>query len=103
MPELLRNVLLKHLNHDREPATLRLADQQVDMLRHDHVTRHVNSIPLPHALQGLLEDAARFRRGQKWSALVAAEGDEMETARLLKTFESPRHAEQGKAGVEGAL
>ena len=103
MPELLRNILLKHLNHNRKPAAFGLADQQVDMLGHDDIASHVNPIPPTHSLQGLFEDAPRLRRGEERSTLVAAEGYEVQAACFLKTFESPRHPDRLRRRFEEAL
>jgi hypothetical protein len=51
--QALRETLLDCLNHGRWIATLGLAHQQVNMLRHDYVTHHNEMIKTPHALQGL--------------------------------------------------
>src|ERR1700726_201898 len=61
------------------------------MLGHDHVSRNVEPIPLPRPLQSLLEDVTRSRCAQTRSALIAAKRQRVQTARFLKSLETPRH------------
>jgi hypothetical protein len=90
-PQLTPHVLLEHLNRQRQLAPLGLADQQVHVLGHDHVSAHVEPVPLPNPLQRPFEDPTRLRRSQQGSAMVATEGDEVQKARLLKPLQSPGH------------
>jgi len=96
LPELVRNVLLEHLNRDRRAGAFRLADEQVNVLRHDDIPGHVEFVPYSHPLQGLLEGATCFWRGQQWGAAVATESDEVQIASLLKTLQSPRRGQEDK-------
>ncbi len=56
------------------------------MLGHDDVAGHVESVPTADLFQSLFEDAARFSRGKRRSAVVAAEGYEVQAAGFLKSF-----------------
>jgi hypothetical protein len=100
--ELVRDVLLEHLNCDRQVGAFRLADQQVNVLRHDDIAGYVESIPLSYSLQSLLESATCFWRGQQWGSAVATEGDEVKAASLLKTLQSPRPEQEDKPESGGA-
>src|SRR5437588_5214328 len=48
--ELARRDLLEHLDGDGEFGSLRFADQQVYVLRHDDITADPEAIPAAHAL-----------------------------------------------------
>jgi hypothetical protein len=89
--ELVRGVLLEHLQRDGELAALWFTDQQVDVLGHDDVSGDKESVPSAHPLKGLLEDRAGLRFGQELIPVMTAEGDEMETAGLLESVEAPGH------------
>jgi hypothetical protein len=54
-PEPARRVLFQHSEDHREFFPLRLADEQVHMLRHDNVTHHVTSLPASCPFQFILE------------------------------------------------
>jgi hypothetical protein len=56
--ELVRRVLLEHLQRYREGMAFRFADQQVDVFGHDHVAADEESVPTAHAFEGLFEDIA---------------------------------------------
>ena len=62
---------------------LRFADEQMNMFRHDHVASNGASVPTPHSLQFLLEDLSRSGGVEQFHALVATEGDEVETTLVL--------------------
>ena len=89
--QLPRNILLQHLHRDRQLRPLRLRDQQVNMLGHDHVSRNVKPVPLARPLQRLLKDVAGSRYPQARRALVTAKGEIVQTPRFLKSFEPPGH------------
>jgi hypothetical protein len=50
---------------DRQAAVLRLADQQMNVFRHDHIAEDTRITPAAHALQRLLKDATRLRAAQQ--------------------------------------
>jgi hypothetical protein len=91
LPQLPRDILFQHLQRDRQPRSLRLGHQQVNMLRHDHISRNVESILLPRPLQSLLEDVPGSWPPQPSLAPVAAKREKVQTARFLKSLETPRH------------
>ncbi len=65
MAQFLRHDLLQHLDGDRQTAVLRLAYQQMNVFRHDHIAEDTQTIPAAHPLQCLLEDATRLRAAQQ--------------------------------------
>jgi len=72
-----RDALLDHLNHGRWGPAGRLADQQVDVLRHDHEAHECEAEAIPHLAEDLDEDVSRAGRPQNWQALVAGERNEV--------------------------
>jgi len=71
------NALLQDLHHDRNRTSLWLADQDVNVLGHDHESDYLEAIALAH----LLEDFEKYITGtgtsQERLALIAARGDEV--------------------------
>src|SRR5579863_3888940 len=89
-----RYSLLQGLYRIRPRISFRLADQQVNMLRHDHVPVNPKSEAAPHPLQSRFEDLSARLGGQKPTAIVTAECDEMTLTTLVKTCQSPRHGDK---------
>jgi hypothetical protein len=72
-------------------ATLRLADEQVDVFRHDHVAADEEAVGAANLFKGFLDEGSRLRRCEAWATVITTEGDEMEVARLLVPLQSFRH------------
>ena len=77
------NVLLQHLQCDGKFGSLRLGEEQVDVLRHDHISGNIKAVPLACVFEGFLKYVAGVRGGQSGRAGIATEGDEMEAACFL--------------------
>jgi hypothetical protein len=58
--QLAGDVLLQHLNRNRQFAAFGFAKQQVNMLGHDDVSGYVQAVPSSYSFQSLLKDAARL-------------------------------------------
>jgi hypothetical protein len=56
---------------------------------HDHIREHDETVSPTNSFKNLKEQVASRRHAEKWPALVAAEGDEME---IPPTVEAPRMA-----------
>lgn len=89
--EFPRCGLLEDLEGGSQRAAFRLADEQVDMFRHDDVAANDEAIPAADLLEGLLENVAGQRRVEQGATAVATEGDEVEAAGLLISLEPLRH------------
>jgi hypothetical protein len=87
MLNLARHQLLQHLQGDGKSAPFGLADEEVNMLRHRHISDDHDSIPLPHVLELKLKDPARSRLSQIRLPPIATEGNEMELPGALKSLE----------------
>ena len=84
LAELACNILLEHLQRERELSSFRFSDEQVNMLGHDYVRGNVKSVPLPHSFQSLLEEIAGAGSAQTSLAVAAAECNDVQTAGFLK-------------------
>ena len=69
----------------------RLAEQQVNVLRHDHVTVDVKLETAAHTLQPGLENLPGDGCGKRGTTMVAAERHEVSLAGRVKSFQPPRH------------
>src|SRR5579863_5122137 len=81
--QALGYVLLQHLQCDGKLGSLWLSQQQMNVLRHDHISGDVKAVPLAGIFEGFLKYVAGVRGGQSGRASVATECNEMEAARFL--------------------
>ena len=63
----------------------------MDVLGHDHVSNHHETITPPHRLQDLEKQVAVPRRAQQLTPLITARGDEVQIAGAVITMQSIRH------------
>ncbi len=91
LPQPPRHVLLQHLQRDRKFRSLRLGQQQMNMLRHDDISGNVETVPFPRVFEGLLKDVSGVRRAQTWRTPIAAKRHEMQAAGFLVSLEAPGH------------
>ena len=75
-----RNALLENLQDWRRSANLRLADEQVDVLGHEHIPGQCEAVTVPDFSQDLHHNVFRVRGGQQREPAVTTESDEMEVA-----------------------
>jgi hypothetical protein len=85
-------VLLQHLDNDSELTSLRFAHYQMDVFWHDYVSRDVEVIPSARAFENFDEGVSGLGSAKERIAMLTAEGDEVETMRLLEAFQTPGHA-----------
>jgi hypothetical protein len=64
----------------------------MNMLRHQHISRHHKSVPQPYRFKLSFEDLVRASLAQKRQSSVTTEGDEVEDAALLVTNKTLRHS-----------
>jgi hypothetical protein len=74
---------LKSLHHGRRGLDLRFADQQVNVLGHDHVAGYHEMVPPAHLLQYSEKKIATARRAQQRLPPVTTAGDEVEVSRAV--------------------
>jgi hypothetical protein len=70
-----------------EGPAFRFADEEMDVLGHDHISADKESVPLANALECVLEDVAGARVGQERVTVMTAESQEVETLCLLEPLE----------------
>ena len=90
-PQSPRHQLLQHLDRCAEFLSLRFADQQMNVLRHDDVTEHRETIPAPHLFQGPLERSLRQLGIEQCQPPVTTEGEKVIGPEMLVTLETGRH------------
>lgn len=81
--QALGYVLLQHLQCDGKFGSLGLSQEQMDVLRHDHISGNIKAVPLACIFESFLKYVAGVRGGQSGRAGIATEGDEMEAACFL--------------------
>jgi len=81
--EFARSLLFQHLNGNRQRGAARLADKQMNVLRHENVARNYEAITNAHRLKFTLEDAACRCAAQQWLPSITAEGEKVEATRFL--------------------
>ena len=89
-----RHTLIKRFERVGEQLTVRLSDQQVNVLRHHHISIDAETEAEPDALQHSLERLPVCVRRQQWTAMIATERNEVALSGLLKSFQTPRHRVQ---------
>ena len=89
--QLPRNILLQHLQRNRELRSFRLGDQQMNVLGHDYISGDVEAIPFSRLFQILLEEIPSARRAQARLAPIGTKSEKVQTARFLKSLETPWH------------
>jgi len=78
-----RNRLLQSLYRHSERASFRLANQQMNMLRHDDISADIKTVALTNSFESMLDHDLGLGRGQEWQTVVAAEGYEVQMMSLL--------------------
>jgi hypothetical protein len=87
----LREALLDDLQDGGGVAHLGFADQEMEVLGHDHVSQDDEAILLASFFQDAQEEIATVGRAQPRPALVATTGDEVEVAGTVVSFEAAGH------------
>jgi hypothetical protein len=82
---------LERVDHTGDCALRRLADKQMNMLRHCNVTANHKVVTAPGAPQGILKQVARCRRAQMLEAVITTEGEEVKITRVFVTDQSSWH------------
>ena len=86
-----RDLLLHHLQYERQRFALWFADEQMDMLWHEDITTNVEVEAETSGFERTQECRACSVSVKSWLALITAEGDEVQVSRVLVTLEKPRH------------
>jgi hypothetical protein len=64
--------LFERLHHHRGIAALGLAEQQINVLGHDHVANHHEAVTTPHLFHDFEKQITILWRAEQWASLVAA-------------------------------
>jgi hypothetical protein len=82
---------LQHLHHHRRIRLLRLADQQVHVLRHHHIPDDCEPIAPPHFIKNDQKRIPRPHRPQKRQSPITTETNEMQLRSPIAALEILRH------------
>src|SRR5690242_838864 len=85
---LVRKALFQDFHHYRGIASIRLGHEEMEVLRHDHVADHDETVILAGALQNLQKQTAAIRLGQERPPLITTAGDEVEVSPTVVTPEA---------------
>jgi hypothetical protein len=75
----------------RRIADVRLADQQMNVLRHDHKSEQAEVIAVADLAENLKERVARFECPKQGHAPIATARDEMPVAETISPFQLVSH------------
>jgi len=84
-------LLFDDFHYNRRIARLRLADEQVEMLRHDDVSAYYEAMPLPHFLENVKKQIAAIRRAQDRPAMIATARNEVQMLQAVVSLELTGH------------
>jgi hypothetical protein len=71
-------------------SLLRLADQQVNLFGHDHIAERAHSETASEALKCRF-NGTHLGTTERWTAMIAAEGNEVALAGFVEAPQSPGH------------
>ncbi len=87
----LRNRQLQRLQANREQTVAGLAQQEMHMFRHDHVSNHIHFISEAGTYPCIFEQVPRRRVAQIAPPRKATERDKVQLPRLLPPFQTNHH------------
>ena len=87
-----RDALLQNLNESGRRTFGRLADEQMDVLRHDDITRQGEAVAVAHLAKNMDESISGANRAQKRQASIAGERNEMQMALSVAANKFVGHA-----------
>ncbi len=89
--QIPRNALFQHSQHQRRRRVRALANKQVNMLRHHHISHQQKSIPIANGSQRLHECIPSPRSSQERQPPVTTKRQKMEIAPSIIPLESSGH------------
>ncbi len=84
-------------------APLRFAEQQVDVLGHDHVTNYHEMVSPAYALQDMKQQVAILCSCEQRQSLITTGGNEMEISRTVVAMELVGHEAQLAQDVKSCM
>jgi hypothetical protein len=98
-PQAPRDALFQNLNRSGGSSFDRLADEQMEMLRHDDVAHQGEPVPVAHLPQSVDENASGANRAQQGQASVTSERIEMQMAASVVANEFVGHGREEKSNL----
>jgi hypothetical protein len=91
LQKLAREALLQHLHHGRWSALLGLADQQMEVFWHYHVSDYDKTVAASDLLEDFEKEASTGSSSQHGPAVIATRSDEMQVAAAVTSLETFWH------------
>jgi len=91
-----RHALLQDLHDGGSSALARLANEQVNVVRHDDVTHEREPVTVAHFAQNPHKQILRARRGKQGQPSVTAARDEVEVSQSVPTSQAFRHGKSNQ-------
>ena len=89
--QLPGKTLLDYFHHHRRVSRLGLRDEQMKVLRHDHISVDDKAVLAARLFQDFHKQVAPPRRTQFWLAAVTTAGAEVQIVRAIIAMESLGH------------
>src|SRR5713226_7830794 len=89
--QLSGHPLLERLQHHRRRRFRRLADQQVHVIGHDHITHQQKLVPFANRSQRAHKQVSRANRSQQRQPSVTTEGHKVQIAAAVIAFQILGH------------
>ena len=90
-PEIPRDALLQHFQDNGGCALGGFADEQMNVVGHDHISDQQEFVAFTNFPQGLDEDVARSRRVEQRQPPITTEREEMKMAPSIVSLQTFRH------------
>jgi len=87
----LGETFFDYLHHDGRVFDLRLGDEKVEVLGHDHVSDNYEAVSQPCLLQNPQEQVAPLRGSQLRLAMIATTGNEVEVVSTVPALQALGH------------
>jgi hypothetical protein len=82
---------LERVHDAGDGAYLRLAQEEMDVFRHNHVSGDHKPVALADTLQGILKEIAGVYRTEMLEPVITTEGEEVKVPCVFVPDESTRH------------
>ena len=92
-----RDALLQYLNHSGRRSLGRLADEQMNVLRHNHVAHQREAVVIARLAENLRENISGAHRAEQRQTSIASERDEMKMPASVVANEFVCHGRKEKS------
>lgn len=91
IPKEPGNALLQHQHHGAGRGAVRFANEQMDVLGHDHVSEERKAVAVADLTQDFEEDVAAAFGSEERQTMVTTAGDEVQVTQAIAPFKAVFH------------